>query len=107
MFRLDVALLVIDGFMPLRKMELIELGLLDKVSVKFLAKTSTRIMPLENHAPVVHETTFRFCLVQILIHKLSKVSLMWLQLSFMDCWMRSSISLFLMGMNNFGRTSFD
>jgi Reverse transcriptase (RNA-dependent DNA polymerase) len=25
----------------------------------------------ENHAPVVHNTTFRFCLVQMLIHKLS------------------------------------
>jgi Reverse transcriptase (RNA-dependent DNA polymerase) len=25
----------------------------------------------ENHAPVVHDTTFRFCLAQMLIHKLS------------------------------------
>jgi Reverse transcriptase (RNA-dependent DNA polymerase) len=25
----------------------------------------------ENHAPVVHDTTFRFCLVQMLIHKIS------------------------------------
>jgi Reverse transcriptase (RNA-dependent DNA polymerase) len=24
----------------------------------------------ENHAPVVHDTTFRFCMVQMLIHKL-------------------------------------